>query len=119
MLHDPELVFGGPVAADVTEAGLRETAGEGTWFVSLEVAAVVFLAVWFVSGDVPLGVLSAVLAGVAAAVRSIDRRVPFSYGEGFLGYRSDAGWPRGVQEEDGVRWNWKGRLGASSGDRYP
>ena len=29
-----------------------------------------------------------------------------SFGAGFLGPRADPGWPRGVQEDDDVRWAW-------------
>ena len=50
----------------------------------------------------------AVFAG-AVVIRQIDkrvRRVPFEFADGFLPYRSQEGWPRGVQEDDDVRWNW-------------
>ncbi len=29
-----------------------------------------------------------------------------AFGEGFLPYRADTGWPRGVQEDDSVVWSW-------------
>lgn len=37
---------------------------------------------------------------------TFDRHVSFSFGEGFLGYRAQMEWPRGVQEDDDVRWDW-------------
>jgi hypothetical protein len=48
-------------------------------------------------------------AAMAAVARDLDRRASratFSLGDGFLPYRPDTGWPRGVQEEDDVHWNW-------------
>jgi len=58
---------------------------------------------------------SGLVVGAAAAIlRELDRRVAhvtFSFGDGFLPFRSDNGWPRGVQEDDDVHWNWSpGRL---------
>lgn len=41
---------------------------------------------------------------------TFDRHVSFSFGEGFLGYRAQMGWPRGVQEDDDVRWDWHAGL---------
>ena len=29
-----------------------------------------------------------------------------SFGDGFLPYRAQDGWPHGVQEDDDVRWRW-------------
>jgi len=84
----------------------------------MEAVAAVVVAVSLAANDIRLGLGCGVLVGVAAAVRLVDRRIPFSFGEGFVGYRSDAGWPRGVQEEDGVHWKWK-RPGPDPRDRYP
>jgi hypothetical protein len=39
----------------------------------------------------------------------IDRRIRFGFAEGFIGYRSQLGWPRGVQEDDDVHWRWHRR----------
>jgi hypothetical protein len=36
-------------------------------------------------------------------------RSAISFGEGFLPYRAQDGWPHGVQEEDEVRWDWSPR----------
>ncbi len=57
-------------------------------------------------------------AVIAAAARELRRRadrMTFSFGEGFLPYRSQAGWPRGVQEDDDVRWNWSPARNGASG----
>ena len=87
--------------------------------VDLEVGAAAALAVWFVVGDVRLASMSGLLVCAYATLRRIDRWLPFSFGEGFVGYRSDPGWPRGVQEDDDARWNWKPHAGRQFRDRYP
>ncbi len=71
----------------------------------LELAAVVAVAISLAGGDPIAGVL----CGAALALTTMFRRVPFSFAEGFLGYRPDMGWPHGVQEDDDFHWNWKGR----------
>jgi hypothetical protein len=50
-----------------------------------------------------------ILGGLAAIARELDRRIRranITFAEGFLPFRDRSGWPRGVQEEDGVHWNW-------------
>lgn len=59
-------------------------------------------AVW---GDARAGILLVAALVSTLLVRSADRLVPFSFGEGFVGYRADLGWPQGIQEEDDVRWS--------------
>ena len=66
----------------------------------------------------------ALVAGfVATIVREVERRMPASYSlaAGFLPYRSDEGWPQGVQEDDDVHWNWSsgnpGQVTSSQGSR--
>jgi hypothetical protein len=75
--------------------------------VDVELAAAALVAVWLATGDIRLGLLCGALVCASAALRSIDRRISFSYGEGFIGYRPDPAWPRGVQEDDDVRWDWR------------
>ena len=60
-----------------------------------------------ISQDERLAVAGGVVVGVAAIVRTLDRRITFSFGAGFVGYRSDMDWPRGVQEDDDVHWRWR------------
>ena len=61
------------------------------------------------TGDPRLGAGSALLVGAVWLARSTSIRVPFSFGEGFLGYRPDPAWPQGVQEDDDVHWDWRTR----------
>jgi hypothetical protein len=54
------------------------------------------------------------LAGAAIVkfvVSPSTERVLDTFAAGFMPYRAAAGWPRGVQEEEPVAWNW------SDGDR--
>ena len=74
----------------------------------LAVVAALAVAASFFAGDARVAVVAGSLGFLAVGYRRIDRRVPFSFGEGFLGYRADLGWPRGVQEDDDVHWNWNG-----------
>lgn len=58
---------------------------------------------------VRFGPQPAIVAGLAIhVIRALDRRVgltDISFGDGFLPYRADDGWPRGVQEEEVEHWN--------------
>ena len=46
------------------------------------------------------------IVGVVALGARAMRRASFGFGDGFLPYRAQDGWPHGVQEEDDVHWNW-------------
>ena len=72
-------------------------------------------------GEIVLGVsalaivtaiLPLVLVPLAAAamvgIRALGRRAHFGFGDGFLGFDDRVRWPRGVQEDDEVRWHWTG-----------
>ena len=52
----------------------------------------------------------ALFLGVASAiVRSVDgliARSNLSFADGFIGFRTETAWPKGVQEDDEIRWNW-------------
>ncbi len=52
----------------------------------------------------------ALFLGLASAiVRSVDgliARSNLSFADGFIGFRTETAWPKGVQEDDEVRWNW-------------
>ena len=72
--------------------------------------------VFVVSGDPGLATVVAVVVAGAASVRFVDRHVGFSFGEGFVGYRGDPGWPQGVQEDDDVHWDWRPRAGRGAMD---
>ena len=62
--------------------------------------------------------LGAVLAVLGREIHRLAARADFTFGEGFLPYRADeTNWPRGVQEEDEVRWHWSpsdGQAGATN-----
>ncbi len=77
----------------------------------LDLAVVGALAVAgsFFAGDARVAIVAGGVGVAAVAFQRIDRRVSFSFGEGFVGYRADLGWPRGVQEDDDVHWNWTRR----------
>jgi hypothetical protein len=70
-------------------------------------AAALAGAVGLISGDVRVAVMCGLGALLVASAWTVDRRTPFSFGEGFVGYRPDPVWPRGVQEDDDVRWDWR------------
>jgi hypothetical protein len=49
------------------------------------------------------------VAVATAIIRAVDGRIArssLSFADGFIGFRGETGWPRGVQEDDDVRWNW-------------
>lgn len=85
----------------------------------LELAIVVGLggAGWFATADVRVAILVFALGFAVIGLRWTDRHLPFSFGQGFIGYRADLGWPRGVQEDDDVHWNWRTASPAASRDR--
>jgi hypothetical protein len=70
------------------------------------VAVTLTLALVVVTGDVRLGVLAGASAVTAIGLRRVSQRLTFSFGEGFVPYRSDLGWPSGVQEDDDFHWSW-------------
>jgi hypothetical protein len=53
-----------------------------------------------------VGWLPAVMVGVVALGARAMRHATFGFGDGFLPFRAQDGWPRGVQEDNDVRWNW-------------
>ena len=60
-------------------------------------------------GDARIGLGGALFVATIISVRFIDRHVTFSFGAGFVGYRSDMAWPHGVQEDDDFHWDWRPR----------
>ena len=53
-----------------------------------------------------VALVGAAVAAAARELRGRANRMTFSFGEGFLPYRAQTGWPQGVREDDDVRWNW-------------
>jgi hypothetical protein len=78
----------------------------GQWQRTFIEAAAVALGVTAIVDDPRLGLMLGSLVTFAGLLRAIHRRVGFSFGEGFIGYRSDDAWPRGIQEDDDVHWQW-------------
>lgn len=76
--------------------------------VGFEIAfiAVVAVAASFLVGDSRAAIIVGSLAIATFGIRLTDRHVTVSFAAGFIGYRSDLGWPHGVQEDDDVHWNW-------------
>jgi hypothetical protein len=116
VLHDPTPGLEGPELSKALENRVLDI--EIPWGVlpasplrraDLEAAGIVAVMASFISVDVRVGLVWGGLACLIAALMHIDRRIPFSFGQGFLGYRPDLGWPQGVQEDDDFRWNWKPR----------
>jgi hypothetical protein len=79
----------------------RDLLGPMTWAVCIALPVLVVI-----------GWQAAVLAWVVTAiVRTVDGRLArsdLSFASGFIGYRGAPEWPRGVREDDDVRWNWSG-----------
>jgi hypothetical protein len=103
LLHERDVSLTPPAGVEIPPA----VAGHPSWMVEALVAAVIGLAATVVSGDPRVGLVLGAVVGFAGLIRSADRRLPFSFGEGFVGYRADLGWPRGVQEDDDVHWAWR------------
>jgi hypothetical protein len=74
------------------------------WLTALGVVTAAVLAVLFQDARWGLVGGASVVGGIV--LRRLASRVSFSFGEGFLPYRSDLGWPRGVQEDDDFHWAW-------------
>jgi hypothetical protein len=91
-----------PTAEDVPHEHRSLTVGDG-----IPVAVVAL--VGFFSGEVLVSVMTGVAALGALALRRVAIRERFGFGDGFTPFRSDLGWPRGVQEDDDFHWSWAGR----------
>lgn len=114
--EDADLEFGKAAAVPVVvqlamSAHLASVATIATWGVSaatgIGAAAATGIGAAAATGDPRVGLALAGIVGLAVVIRSADRRLPFSFGEGFVGYRTNLGWPRGVQEDDDVHWSWR------------
>ena len=74
---------------------------------SVVIALTVGSAAGFVLHDARAGFAIAGGVWLLQEIRVVVDMIPFSFGEGFIGYRGDQGWPQGVQEDDDVRWSWR------------
>ena len=118
VLHDPPPALAGAELSKAVQVRVLDI--EAPWAVlpasplgraDLEVAGAVAVVVSVVAVDVMVGLASGAFVCGLAALRRVERRITFSFGQGFIGYRSDLGWPQGVQEDDDFRWNWKSMPG--------
>jgi|SRR4051812_45180654 len=95
-----------PLASDLADrllsVDLDRRLGRG-----LAVAATAALATLILSGDIRAAVGGGLAIVIFVATWILGGRVTFSFGQGVVGYRSDMGWPTGVQEDDDLRWNWR------------
>ena len=119
VLHTPdsegvEPESAGSTAFDVPWAGEGVEASWRPWL-GVGAGTAIGLVATLVSGDARIGVAVVGVVVFAMFLRAADRLVPFSFGEGFVGYRGDPGWPQGVQEDDDVHWTWRqpGSVGAA------
>jgi len=102
----------------VGEVVPRGLGSEGPTLLLPPARAFIRPAAWAIVVAAPLLVLigwqvAAVLGALAAVARELDarfRRANVSFAQGFLPFRDRSAWPRGVQEEDEVHWNWSPRV---------
>ena len=94
-----------PESAEPTELPRIASSRRGGFEVAI--IAAVAIAASFLAGDARAAIIVGAFGLAALGTRLIDRHVTFSFGAGFIGYRSDLGWPHGVQEDDDVYWNWR------------
>ena len=112
VLHKPSGRMRSPVMARAPEASIPR--GEPIPIEMPSIRAVVGLLAWSLVPALPMlarvgwqqALVTAVVALLARETRLRANGASFSFGEGFLGYVARDGWPRGVQEDDDVRWNW-------------
>ena len=56
--------------------------------------------------DATIAIVLLGCAALGASLRRIGPRVRYGFGDGFLPFRREMPWPRGVQEDDDFRWAW-------------
>jgi hypothetical protein len=128
---EPAVVTASPVEPDVVAATFPETPilprMPGALRVELQheldlqlaIVLAIAAAASFVAADARVAIVIGSLGFAAVGIRRIDRSVPFSFGEGFVGYRADVGWPHGIQEDDDVRWNWANSKAGTGSPQMP
>ena len=118
----PLVGHGGPPADDLPEIALAEredrTDADPSPALALEPRAVAevlrrealavgaLVALFLATRDAALAIIGGGVLFTAQALRAVAGSVRFGFGDGFLGFRSDATWPRGVQEDDDFQWSW-------------
>lgn len=84
---------------------------------SVAVALLIGFAAGFALHDARVGLAVAAGTWLLQEIRVVVEMIPFSFGEGFIGYRGDQGWPQGVQEDDDVKWSWRAPSNAAQPQR--
>jgi hypothetical protein len=97
--RDHGLEARGPRAGEPTRISARPAVAVAFGMATLVGMAVLDPATWL---------LIPAAGAVVWLIHRVDRRLTFSFGEGFLRFRADPGWPAGVQEDDDFRWTWSG-----------
>jgi hypothetical protein len=117
-MYRPEPRFCSPLAeARRVEPLRRDPSADALTLPLPSAGSVIRSAGWAALVATPLTLLlgwqvAVVAAGLAVVTRELDRRfnrANISFAAGFLPFRDGSGWPQGVQEEDGVQWNWSPR----------
>ncbi len=71
--------------------------------------AIVVLGLAAVAGAPTAAILGVgAIVGLSALRSRMRHHLDFGFGDGFVGYRPRADWPRGVQEDDDFKWSWRG-----------
>ncbi len=99
-LHDPDPALAGEGRHAISPRAVAEALAHGA------VPAGALLTLFLATRDAPLALVGGGALFTARALRAMAAGVRFGFGDGFLGFRSEAGWPRGVQEDDDFRWSW-------------
>jgi len=71
----------------------------------LKVAAAMIVVLFGLTRDLWTAFVSTGVMAIGWALLQFRRRIPGSFAQGFLAYRVDDQWPRGVQEEYDVKWS--------------
>jgi hypothetical protein len=80
----------------------------------VKVAAATIVVLFGLTRDLWAAFVSTGALAIGWALLQFRRRIPGSFAEGFLPYRVDDQWPRGVQEEYDVKWSSSGHAARSS-----
>ena len=70
------------------------------------VPVIAVIAVVLLSGDLVVSLLAGMAALGAVVLHRIAISGRFGFGDGFVAFRPDTGWPHGVQEDDDFHWSW-------------
>ncbi len=104
---EPELALEperGPALGRISRSPSRPALAEAVAHEAMPACALV--ALLLLTGDAGLVVSAGVAIYAFRGLHSIAGAIRFGFGDGFLGFRDEVGWPRGVQEDDDFHWSW-------------